>query len=75
MINSTVPALNRICITITAIAAANVNDPKMRKKRAITAGITRSQQGSRSCRSTEGRAKAVPATRDCASVPSSMPRE
>src|SRR5258708_1971981 len=38
MINQTVATLNKTCNTITAIAAENVNDPKMRKTRAITAG-------------------------------------
>jgi hypothetical protein len=38
MINQTVTVLNKTCNTITAIAAENVNGPKMRKTRAITAG-------------------------------------
>ncbi len=52
--------LNRSCITITAIAAAKVKRPEDAEEEGDHCRVTRSQQGSRSCRSTEGRAKAVP---------------
>ena len=75
MINSTVITLNRSCIAITAIAAAKVNEPKMRKKRAMTAGYPGARSAVGPVDPPNGELSPCPATSDCASVPSSIPRE
>ena len=65
----------RSCITITATAAANVNEPKMTNRSAITAGYPGARSAVGPVVPPNGELSPCPATSDCASVPSSIPRE
>ena len=75
MINHTVSMLNRSCIPITAIAAVKVNEPNMRKKRPMIAGYPGARRAVGPVDPPNGELSPCPATREWASVPSSIPRE
>jgi hypothetical protein len=75
IINSTVSTLKRSCVAITAIAALKVNEPKMRKKRAMMAGYPGARRAVGPVEPPNGELSPCPATRDWANVPSSIPRE
>ena len=75
MINSTVVTLNRTCINITAIAAVNVKEPKMRKSTEMIAGYPGAKSAVGPVEPPNGELRPCPAAREWASVPSSIPRE